>query len=497
VTAATSDAIAKIRIEHALESMSDAFLLLDRDFRVAYINPAGERAVQARAADIVGRSHWDVWPASVDTQVERLYRLAITSGHAQHFQNHYVGGGLDRWFEIHAHPSDEGLAIYFRDITDRRQEQEKAGKIERAYKAALSNTPDLVYVFDTQHRFTYANEALLTMWGRTWDKAIGRNCLELGYPDWHAAMHDREIEEVIATRRPIRGEVPFTGTHGRRIYDYIFVPVLGTDGQVEAIAGTTRDVTERRQSEEALRRSEQLAAAGRLASSISHEINNPLEAVTNLLYLMEADPTLSGETRSFLETAQSELARVAHITTQTLRFYRQSTKPTKEEIKNVLDSVVSLFDRRLRGAGIRLERRYASTAPTMVFAGELRQVVANLVGNAIDAVGSGGCIVLRERPATDWRTRRNGTLISVSDSGHGMASETVARVFEPFFSTKTETGTGLGLWVSKEIVEKHGGSIRVRSRQQPPYRGTVFTVFLPNPSDAGLLVATSQGATNG
>jgi signal transduction histidine kinase len=133
----------------------------------------------------------------------------------------------------------------------------------------------------------------------------------------------------------------------------------------------------------------------------------------------------------------------------------------------------------------------------MVFAGELRQVVANLVGNAIDAVGSGGCIVLRERPVTDWRTRRNGTLISVSDSGHGMASETVARVFEPFFSTKTETGTGLGLWVSKEIVEKHGGSIRVRSRQQPPYRGTVFTVFLPNPSDAGLLVATSQGATNG
>jgi PAS domain S-box-containing protein len=335
----------------------------------------------------------------------------------------------------------------------------------RPYKAALSNTPDLVYVFDTQHRFTYANEALLTMWGRTWDEAIGRNCLELGYPDWHAAMHDREIEEVIATRRPIRGEVPFTGTHGRRIYDYIFVPVLGTDGQVEAIAGTTRDVTERRQSEEALRRSEQLAAAGRLASSISHEINNPLEAVTNLLYLMEADPTLSGETRSFLETAQSELARVAHITTQTLRFYRQSTKPTKEEIKNVLDSVVSLFDRRLRGAGIRLERSYASTAPTMVFAGELRQVVANLVGNAIDAVGSGGCIVLRERPVTDWRTRRNGTLISVSDSGHGMASETVARVFEPFFSTKTETGTGLGLWVSKEIVEKHGGSIRVRSRQ--------------------------------
>lgn len=484
MTAATSDAIAKIRIEHALESMSDAFLLLDRDFRVAYINPAGERAVQARAAEILGRSHWEVWPASVGTEVERRYRLAVATGEAQHFQNHYVGGELDRWYELHAYPSEEGLAIYFRDITARKREQEISGRTERVYRAALSNTPDLVYVFDIDHRFIYANEALLTLWGRTWDQAIGRNCLELGYPDWHAAMHDREIEQVIATRSSIRGEVPFTGTNGPRIYDYIFVPVIGANGEVEAVAGTTRDVTERRQSEEALRRSEQLATAGRLASSISHEINNPLEAVTNLLYLMETDPSLSAETRGYLEAAQSELARVAHITTQTLRFYRQTTNPTKEEVKNVLDSVVFLFDRRLREAKIRLERRYSSMAPTMVFAGELRQVVANLVANAIDAVGSDGRVVLRERRSTDWRTGRQGTLILVSDSGHGMAPETASRIFEPFFSTKSETGTGLGLWVSKEIVEKNGGAIRVRSVQQPPYRGTVFSVFLPEPSHA-------------
>ncbi len=150
----------------------------------------------------------------------------------------------------------------------------------------------------------------------------------------------------------------------------------------------------------------------------------------------------------------------------------------------MLDSVVQLFDRRLRDAGIRLERRYASTKPTMVFAGELRQVVANLVGNAIDAVSSEGRIVLRERPATDWRSGRHGTVIMVSDSGHGMKPETIARIFEPFFSTKSDTGTGLGLWVSQEIIEKHGGSIRVRSSQRHPYRGTVFSVFLPDPADA-------------
>ena len=131
----------------------------------------------------------------------------------------------------------------------------------RLYETLLQTTPDLVYMWDLQHRFTYANAALLAMWGKTWDEAIGRNCLELGYEPWHAAMHDREIEQVIATRQPVRGDVPFNGTNGRRIYDYLLVPVIGPDGEVEAVAGTTRDVTERKQHEEARRRSEERLAA--------------------------------------------------------------------------------------------------------------------------------------------------------------------------------------------------------------------------------------------
>ena len=136
---------------------------------------------------------------------------------------------------------------------ERASQAREADRKRRLYEAALSNTPDLVYVFDLDHRFTYVNEGLLRMWGRTWDEAIGKNCLELGYEPWHAAMHDREIEQVVATRQPVKGEVPFTGTFGRRIYEYIFVPVLGENGEVEAVAGTTRDVTDRRQAEEPLR----------------------------------------------------------------------------------------------------------------------------------------------------------------------------------------------------------------------------------------------------
>ncbi|WP_052389396.1 PAS domain-containing sensor histidine kinase [Belnapia moabensis] len=147
-------------------------------------------------------------------------------------------------------------ALRARSERELRRSQTERERQRRLYEAILGNTPDLAYVFDLDHRFIYANEGLLRMWGRTWDEAIGKTCLELDYPDWHAAMHDREIEQVIATRQPIRGEVPFTGTFGRRIYDYIFVPVLDAEGRVEAVAGTTRDVTESRQAEEALRESE-------------------------------------------------------------------------------------------------------------------------------------------------------------------------------------------------------------------------------------------------
>lgn len=179
----------------------------------------------------------------------------------------------------------QGLVGVIRDVTEQHRieaeirrhrdslaelVEERTGDMERQrrlYEAILSSTPDLVYIFDLNHRFVYANQALLTMWGKSWGEAIGKTCLELGYEPWHAAMHNREIDTVIQTKRPIRGEVPFTGTHGRRIYDYIFVPVIGQNGEVEAVAGTTRDITDHKETEEALRRNEERQ---RLALEASH-----------------------------------------------------------------------------------------------------------------------------------------------------------------------------------------------------------------------------------
>jgi signal transduction histidine kinase len=217
---------------------------------------------------------------------------------------------------------------------------------------------------------------------------------------------------------------------------------------------------------------------GRLAASIAHEINNPLESVTNLLFLARNSSNLES-VRKYLDIAESELTRVSQIATQTLRFHRQSSRATPTRVYEILDNVLALYHGRTLNAGIKVVKQYHETTALTCFADELRQVFANLISNAIDATPSGGTIVVRKRERTDWRTGRRGVRVTVADSGQGMSAETKRRIFEAFFTTKGNTGTGLGLWVSHGIVEKHGGIFKVRSSQDAKHHGTVFSLFIP------------------
>jgi PAS domain S-box-containing protein len=250
----------------------------------------------------------------------------------------------------------------------------------------------------------------------------------------------------------------------------------------EQIAIFFVDLTEQKRSEEVMRRTEKLAATGRLAASIAHEINNPLEAVTNCLFLIGSGQ-LDARSREYLRIAQQELDRVTHITTQTLRFYRQSTKPVASNVNELLDSVIALYEPRLRGYSIAIHRRYKDVPLLHAYEGEIRQVLANFIGNAIDAMHrNGGRLMLRSAPGRDPRTGVQGVYVTVADTGCGMDAATRSRIFEPFFSTKGTTGTGLGLWVSQTIIDKHAGRIGIRTRiQQRPHTagGTVFRIFLP------------------
>jgi signal transduction histidine kinase len=231
--------------------------------------------------------------------------------------------------------------------------------------------------------------------------------------------------------------------------------------------------------QEALLRSEKLAVTGRLAASIAHEINNPLEAVTNLLFLMRAE--VSPEQRKkYLAQAEQELARVAEITKQTLRFYREPSQPTATRIVSVLDSVLILFGQRLLGAGIRVEREERAPAATVLSTpGELRQVIANLVGNAIDAMRTGGRLRVRISQFRGPQQNRKLVRLTIADTGVGIPSDVLPTIFEPFVTTKGETGTGLGLWVTTEIIKRNGWEIRVRSCSNPEHSGTTFSIVIP------------------
>jgi PAS domain S-box-containing protein len=260
-----------------VESSQDAIISKDLSDKVTTWNRAAEYLFGYTAAEMIGNSLARIIPQERQNEEQQLLQQLSTGEPGTSFETIRVkkdGQLLRVSLTLSVLRDSAGRAIGIssivrdatknRDVTERRQPEvayirlaSESEQRRRFYETILSNTPDLVYVFGLDHRFTYANAALLRMWGRTWDQAIGKNCLELGYPAWHAAMHDREIDQVVAARKPIRGQVPFSGASGRRICDYIFVPVLGPNGELEAVAGTTRDITERMQFEESLRQSEE------------------------------------------------------------------------------------------------------------------------------------------------------------------------------------------------------------------------------------------------
>ncbi len=257
-------------------------------------------------------------------------------------------------------------------------------------------------------------------------------------------------------------------------------PVRSSSGEVVRIVGVNINATERRLAEAALRQAEKLAAVGRLASTIAHEMNNPLESVTNLLYLARHSEGLPEVVEDYLDTAERELRRVSAIMSQTLRFHKQATNPRLMFASELFDSVLSLYQGRLVNAHVEVLRRERAKQSVLCFDGEIRQVLNNLVGNAIDAMhADGGRLVLRSREGTHWPSGRSGLVLTVGDTGTGMSNETRRRSFDAFFSTKGIGGTGLGLWVSREITARHNGTLLVRSSNVLPHRGTAFSLFLP------------------
>jgi PAS domain S-box-containing protein len=405
--------------------------------------------------------------------------------------------GHARWWWIRAQPvRDEsekilhwlGVAI---DIDDRKtfaetlqQRQEETERQRAELETIYENAPIGLSLLDpVELRYLRINDRQAQTIGLPKEKIIGQIITDIA-----PLPGLKELLQMAASGQSVRnhlleGELP-TRPGEHRYWNVSYSPVYNPNNKVEAIAAVILEMTNQKKAEAALIQSEKLAAVGRLASSISHEINNPLEAITNLLYLIDLSGELPENVRRYVHTAQNELSRVCQIATQTLRFHRQAVRATRVNAAELVGAVLNLYQGRLANSDIKVEVTYASPTSVLCFENDIRQVLNNLLANAIDAMRQGGRLLVRAHDATDYSPQypqgRAGIRITIADTGHGMSPSVQGRLFEPFYTTKDLNGTGLGLWISAGIVSRHQGRLTFRSNQHPIHHGSVFSLFLPS-----------------
>jgi PAS domain S-box-containing protein len=358
--------------------------------------------------------------------------------------------------------------------------EEKLRRAQEQYRRIVETTNDGVWMIDAEYRTTFVNRRLAEMLGFTPEEMLGRSPIDFLFPE-DVAQKQADFER---RRKGIR-EVFYTRYRrkdGSEFWALISAaPVLSESGKFAGALAMHSDVTLLRKTEETLRRNEKLITAGRLAASISHEVNNPLEAVVNLLYLLKAQP-LNEQSRQYVALAEKEILRVSAISKRSLGFFRDGSAWTELPLPHLLDETLSFYEHELATHVVNVVRDYRTRGLVRVSQGEMQQVFTNLISNALEAMDNGGVLTLRVSDANDHD--QAGVRIEIEDTGVGISDADLKRVFEPFFTTKQNTGTGLGLWVARQIIEKHGGSIAVRSQREPGKSGTQFSIFLPHPAQA-------------
>jgi PAS domain S-box-containing protein len=376
------------------------------------------------------------------------------------------------------------LAYYIlREMSLREQHAREIREREEWFRVTLTSIGDAVIVCDEAGRTTFLNPVAEALTGTVLSRARGRDISDVFpiFNEFTGSVAQNPVAKVMKEGRVVglANHTVLKRADGRLIpIEDSAAPIRDDKGRLIGVVLVFRDVTNERKSQEIMRRTEKLSAAARLSATVAHEINNPLEAVGNLIYIAKASAGASPDVIKPLELAEQELERVAHITRQTLGFYRESNEAEQIDIPALVDSVLRLYSNKLTSKNIRVERNFAECPSLFAIPGELKQVISNLVSNAVDAVGENGVIRFRLHGADDGNGGRIQMVID--DDGPGIPPENMDRIFEPFFTTKKDFGTGLGLWVTREIVKRHGGTITVASHNGGDGScGASFVIDLP------------------
>ncbi len=485
VGAALTRTVEELANKDILTNTRDRVTVIDQNALIVSINIEGAKRLGfSDIGSFVGRSWLSYWEGQHQAEAERALTEARVTG-AGHFEGELQFADEATWWDvtITAMQSSRRFLVVSREITSRRLVELALRRSEERFRTLIDRASVGINIGDANGALTYMNPALLSLIGYTeeevrrgevrWDDLTPPKYAEVD----RSAL--RQLQEA-GVAQPY--EKAYRAKDGRLVPMLLgatMIPASDVNSEGDDIAVFFTDLTRQKRAEAALLQTEKLAAVGKLASTISHEINNPLEAVTNLLFIVRQDPTVPQHVRDYLETADRELARVSQVTSQTLRFHRQSTAATMVKADALVGEVLQLYSARLANSEIEIRRDYASDALLTCFEGDVRQVLNNLVGNAVDAMRVGGRLTVRTRRATRWSTKEHGVRITIADSGAGMSREVLAQIFEAFFTTKGINGTGLGLWISCRIVHKHRGYVRAYSSPSPNHHGSVFELWLP------------------
>jgi PAS domain S-box-containing protein len=473
-------------MEQFFDATTDSICFLDRNYCFTFLNRR-TRERQHITGDLTGVNIFEHFPHTVyegSPYVEN-YRRTMEEGVPTEFEAYYPEP-LNTWYRVQCFPAEDGIILHTRDCTKEKQTHEamqqaiqEAQRQHAELETIYQTAPIGLALFDTtEFRYLRLNDRQAEFFGLKPEQVVGRKLTEMAPIEGLQGLFEQVLRGEPVVNYPLEGAL-VTDPANYRYWTVSYFPVYAADGSIRAITAASLEITQQKKAEKALIQSEKLAVVGRLATSIAHEINNPMESVTNLLYLAQRSEDLQ-QVKEQLYAAEVELRRAAAITSQTLRFHKQATSPQEITATDLLESVLSVYQGRIANVQARVKQRLRAQLPVRCFEGEIRQVLSNLVGNALDALhGSGGGMWLRTREGTSWLTGQRGIFLTVADSGCGMSAETQGKLFQPFFTTKGLTGTGLGLWVTKEIVDRHGGSLCVRSSQRPERQGTVFRLFLP------------------
>lgn len=378
------------------------------------------------------------------------------------------------------------LQAAYAELTEAQFElQKQSAKIEEArelFERLIESMSEALFVLDPAGTVTKVNRAATDLLGADAEQMVGRpfsgvvGVANLPSTPWQL------LERAPSGALTIDDTEVVSSSHGTVAVSFSCALIRDRRGRITGLLVIAQDIRERKQTEVVLRRSEKLAATGRLAATIAHEINNPLESVTNLLYLARKDSSISPRTRKYLELAEQELDRVAHLAKQTLGFYRDTREATSFNASVAIEEVVALYSGRASSRRIAIKVKVIPDLMAHGYPGEFRQVLSNLVVNAVDAMqDTGGRLHVRARVWTHAKDQQGRAIkVTVADTGVGIPADQFRRIFEPFYTTKAHVGTGLGLWLSRSIIEKHGGTIRVRSRTATGGgTGSVFIVIWP------------------